>query len=88
MDLKLKGKTAIVTGSTAGIGYAIAKRLAEEGVEVVITGRNQAKLDEAATELVAGGNIDRPRIVFSPGMACRQQFLKQNRDFLAIRRCQ
>ena len=57
MDLKLKGKTAIVTGSTAGIGYAIAKRLAEEGVEVVITGRNQAKLDEAAAELSQSGKI-------------------------------
>ena len=51
MDLKLKGKTAIVTGSTAGIGFAIAKRLAEEGVEVVITGRDQKKLDQAAAEL-------------------------------------
>lgn len=57
MDLKLKGKTAIVTGSTAGIGYAIAKRLAEEGVEVVITGRSQAKLDEAAEELSRSGTI-------------------------------
>jgi len=57
MDLKLKGKTAIVTGSTAGIGYAIAKRLAEEGVEVVITGRSQTKLDEAADELSRSGTI-------------------------------
>src|SRR3990167_9145621 len=57
MDLKLKGKTALVTGSTAGIGFAIAKRLAEEGVDVVITGRNQRKLDEAAAELSQAGTI-------------------------------
>jgi len=55
MDLKLLGKSAIVTGSTAGIGLAIAKRLAEEGVAVTITGRNQAKLDAAAAEI--GGTV-------------------------------
>lgn len=48
MDLKLTGKTALVTGSTAGIGLAISKRLAAEGASVVIVGRSQAKLDEAA----------------------------------------
>lgn len=57
MDLKLKGKTAIVTGATAGIGFAIAKRLAEEGVEVVITGRSQQKLEEAKAELAQAGTI-------------------------------
>lgn len=57
MDLKLNGRTALVTGSTAGIGFAIARRLAEEGVEVVITGRNQAKLDDAATQLAQSGRV-------------------------------
>lgn len=56
MDLKLDGKTAIVTGSTAGIGLAIAKRLSQEGVAVTITGRNQAKLDAAAAEI--GGAVN------------------------------
>lgn len=51
MDLQLTGKTALVTGSTAGIGLAIAKRLAEEGANVFITGRSQAKLDEAAAAI-------------------------------------
>ena len=51
MDLKLNGKTAIVTGSTAGIGLAIAARLAAEGVHVTLTGRNQAKLDMAAEHI-------------------------------------
>jgi 3-oxoacyl-[acyl-carrier protein] reductase len=47
MDLKLKGKTAVVTGGTAGIGLAIARSLAAEGVDVAVTGRTQKKLDEA-----------------------------------------
>jgi NAD(P)-dependent dehydrogenase (short-subunit alcohol dehydrogenase family) len=51
MDLKLTGKKALVTGSTAGIGISIAKRLLEEGADVVIAGRSEAKLKEAAAEL-------------------------------------
>lgn len=57
MDLQLNGKTAIVTGSTAGIGLAIAKRLAAEGVEVIVSGRDQAKLDAAVTEVAALGTV-------------------------------
>jgi NAD(P)-dependent dehydrogenase (short-subunit alcohol dehydrogenase family) len=57
MDLKLAGKTAIVTGSTAGIGLAIAERLAAEGVEVAITGRSQAKLDAAAAQVGKAGKV-------------------------------
>jgi NAD(P)-dependent dehydrogenase (short-subunit alcohol dehydrogenase family) len=53
MDLQIAGKTALVTGSTAGIGLAIAKRLAAEGAVVTICGRNQAKLDAAAAEVGA-----------------------------------
>jgi NAD(P)-dependent dehydrogenase (short-subunit alcohol dehydrogenase family) len=56
MDLQLKDKTALVTGSTGGIGLAIARRLAVEGAKVIIAGRTQAKLDEAAESIrVAGG---------------------------------
>lgn len=47
MDLELKGKSAIVTGGSAGIGLAIVSALAREGVQVVVPGRSQKKLDEA-----------------------------------------
>lgn len=53
MDLQLKGRIALVTGSTAGIGYAIAVALAREGAEVVVNGRTQARVDEACARLQA-----------------------------------
>jgi hypothetical protein len=51
MDLQLKKKGALVTGSTGGIGLAIAERLAIEGAEVVIVGRTRAKLDAAVERI-------------------------------------
>jgi NAD(P)-dependent dehydrogenase (short-subunit alcohol dehydrogenase family) len=51
MELGLAGKHALVTGSTAGIGYAIARGLAAEGASVVITGRAQASVDGALKRL-------------------------------------
>ncbi len=51
MDLQLSGKLALVTGSTAGIGYAIAESLAMEGARVVINGRTQARVDAALAKL-------------------------------------
>jgi NAD(P)-dependent dehydrogenase (short-subunit alcohol dehydrogenase family) len=47
MDLRLGGKRALVTGSTAGIGFASAARLAEEGASVVINGRSEERVEEA-----------------------------------------
>ena len=51
MNLGLQGKLAAITGSTAGIGYAIAATLAEEGARVVINGRTQARVDSALERL-------------------------------------
>ena len=51
MNLKLNGKTALVTGSSAGIGFEIAKALSAEGADVVLTGRVQAKLDQAVADI-------------------------------------
>jgi NAD(P)-dependent dehydrogenase (short-subunit alcohol dehydrogenase family) len=51
MDLQLQERRALVTGSTAGIGFATALGLAREGAEVVINGRNQARVDAAAARI-------------------------------------
>src|SRR5665213_2936466 len=51
MDLQLKGKTALITGSTGGIGYGIAKVLLNEGAQVIINGRTQATVDKASAAL-------------------------------------
>ncbi len=51
MDLQLKGKAALVTGSTAGIGLAIARVLAGEGARVIVNGRTEARVKAAAEEI-------------------------------------
>jgi NAD(P)-dependent dehydrogenase (short-subunit alcohol dehydrogenase family) len=53
MDLKITGRKALITGSTSGIGYAIARGLAAEGAEVVITGRTQAAVDASLAKLAS-----------------------------------
>lgn len=51
MDLKLKGKRALVTGSSSGLGKAIAKMLAHEGAAVVIHGRDEARASAVARDI-------------------------------------
>jgi NAD(P)-dependent dehydrogenase (short-subunit alcohol dehydrogenase family) len=59
MNLELKGKLALVSGSTAGIGRAIATTLAREGARVVINGRTKASVSDVVDELrsITGGDI-------------------------------
>ncbi len=58
MELGLKGKVAVVTGGTEGIGKAAALKLAQEGAKVAICGRSRDKLDKAAAEIrKAGGEV-------------------------------
>jgi NAD(P)-dependent dehydrogenase (short-subunit alcohol dehydrogenase family) len=52
---KLSGKIALITGGTSGIGFATAKRFVSEGAYVFITGRDQARLDEAIKKI--GSNV-------------------------------
>jgi 3-oxoacyl-[acyl-carrier protein] reductase len=55
MDLGLSGKKALITGSTRGIGRAIANLLADEGTDLAICSRNQEEVDSAIAELSAKG---------------------------------
>lgn len=59
MNLYLDKKLALVTGSTAGIGYAIAEALAREGASVILNGRSQASVDNAVSKMKSdtGGKV-------------------------------
>ena len=52
MDLLLKNKTAFISGSSQGIGYAIAENLAKEGVNIIINGRNEEKVNSARERIL------------------------------------
>src|SRR6201993_2818883 len=51
MDLQLKGKKVLVTGSTAGIGFAAGRAFALEGASVIINGRKQDRVDSAIAQI-------------------------------------
>jgi NAD(P)-dependent dehydrogenase (short-subunit alcohol dehydrogenase family) len=55
MDLQLDGKLALVSGSTAGIGYAIAESLAHEGARVIVNGRTESRVEDAVKKLQKAG---------------------------------
>jgi Short-chain alcohol dehydrogenase of unknown specificity len=53
----LKGKRALITGSSQGIGFALAKGLDEAGAEIILNGRNKEKLEKAAKALTPQNNM-------------------------------
>ena len=55
MDLQLNGKRALVSGSTAGIGYAIVEALVKEGAHAILNGRTQTRVDAALHKLAGAG---------------------------------
>jgi 3-oxoacyl-[acyl-carrier protein] reductase len=59
MDLGIKGRRAIVTGGSSGIGFETARQFLKEGVLLLITGRNENKLSQARDELAkrTGGEV-------------------------------
>src|ERR1700727_2115457 len=75
MKIDLSGKTALVTGSTAGIGYAVAKGLAAAGSAVVLNGRGKARVDEAVARLakeVPGGKVRGIAADVSTAAGCKE----------------
>jgi 3-oxoacyl-[acyl-carrier protein] reductase len=62
MDLQLAGKTALVTGASMGIGRAIAKGLAAEGVKLCVAARRRPLLEQVAAEIISTGGAE-PAIV-------------------------
>jgi hypothetical protein len=68
MDLQLNGRTALVTGSTAGIGRAIAALLAREGASVVVNGRSTGWVEAAVHEIRAGVADPLAAGAFGPGL--------------------
>ena len=74
MDLGLKGKRVLVTGSTAGIGLAAARLLAIEGAHVTVNGRTKARVDEAVDRLrgeLPGTTVHGIAADLSTGEGCR-----------------
>lgn len=57
MDLGIKGKVALVTGSSSGIGWETARVLLEEGATVILTGKKKEKLEQAAAKLGTNDNL-------------------------------
>ncbi len=74
MDLGLTGKRALVTGSTAGIGFAAARALAIEGASVTVNGRTETRVSNAVTRLqreLPGANVNGFAADLSTGDGCR-----------------
>jgi len=57
MDLNLRGRTALITGASKGIGLSIGEVLAEEGCNVILVSRTQADLDAARTKILSRANV-------------------------------
>jgi len=74
MKIDLSGKTALVTGSTSGIGHAIAKGLASAGAAVVVNGRTQVKVDAAVAGIakaVSGSKVSGIAADVSTAAGCK-----------------
>jgi NAD(P)-dependent dehydrogenase (short-subunit alcohol dehydrogenase family) len=80
MDLQLEGKRALITGSTAGIGYAIAEALVQEGASVIVNGRTKERV-ERAVENCAHSQAPLKPIASPPILAPPLPFNKPSGNF-------
>ncbi len=77
MDLGLQGKRALVSGSTAGIGFAIASALAREGARVIVNGRTQAAVDQAVAQIRSTTGAEAEGFAADLGLASAVEDLAQ-----------
>ncbi|MCJ8165670.1 SDR family oxidoreductase [Pontibacter sp. E15-1] len=76
MDLKIKGKTAVITGGDSGMGLATAKILASEGVNIVLSDKTHEELEKAAEEVRAQAKNDSKVIAISADLTINGEVLK------------
>jgi NAD(P)-dependent dehydrogenase (short-subunit alcohol dehydrogenase family) len=79
MDLQLRDKLALVSGSTAGIGFAIAETLAREGARVIVNGRTQAAVSEAVSRI--GQKTDQGALGFAGDLSNAAQAAELARKY-------
>jgi gluconate 5-dehydrogenase len=81
----LSGRTALVTGSSQGLGFAIARGLAQAGAALVLNGRDETKLAAAAAQLRGeGARVSTAAFDVTDGAACRQAVERLAADGIAI----
>jgi gluconate 5-dehydrogenase len=81
----LTGRTALVTGSSQGLGLALARGLAQAGAAVVLNGRDEAKLSRAAAELGSeGARVVTAAFDVTDGAACQRAVERVEREFSSI----
>lgn len=81
MNTELKGKIAIVTGASAGIGWAIAEDLAAAGVKVVVSARRKERLEALVKKIAAGGGSARAVAADAGDMRHIDKLMQQTQDW-------